>query len=391
MYVWAASAVAAVLVSWFMARWAGRKRTLTVSVGVTDTKKRTSGAREFAPQWAEPVAKPKALSLAPKKQPRATGPRKVDAAVMARTAVYTVQGPRATMADTHVIASLGSSGAAACCVFDGCGGSRASTHAAKAVRELLTKNPTMALDELLLSAEASTLESAMASNPSWLDATTAVVARVDWEDRTLEVAWIGDSPCVLARRVGSKLIAEKMTRDHNAANKAEEKRVREAGGRVGRNEHEANAGSSRKLLGKLMGPEHAFNSHRKNPKRVYPGSITLTRAIGGLPLKRAVPKIVIADPECLPKRTLDDDDIFAILASDGLFEGSLEPQQAVDIVAEVLAEAKDHGFAKENQPPKTLLERAAEALVWTAQARGSTDNTTCLIVDLKALRKTNVH
>lgn len=287
-----------------------------------------------------------------------------------KTAVHAVTGTRNVMADSHLVMSLGDR-SLAMCVFDGCGGPNASAYAAKAVRELLAARPEIALDHCLRQTEQATLKKA--AKDKFVDGTTAVVARVDFQSRKLDLAWIGDSRCVIARRVGAEVVAETLTRDHNASDKIEQKRIRDAGGHVGRSESEAKASTSRKMVGKVFGPSVVFGLHRSNPKRVYPGGITLTRAIGALPLKIARPQLVIADPEAAPTIMLDDNDKFIILASDGLFEG-LDPQQAVNVVTGILSD-------KSTPVKKPQLERAAKSLVSAAQANGSTDNTTvCLLL-----------
>lgn len=288
--------------------------------------------------------------------------------VLSRTASYAVQGKRAIMADAQVIAPM-SENCVVCGVFDGCGGNKVSAFAAKTVSKLVKGEGD--LSDILRKAEEKCL--AMATRSRWQDATTAVLAKVDWSTnrRRLDVAWIGDSRCVVGRRDGT---AVSLTRDHNAGEKGEERRIKLAGGRVARSDSEARSGSSRKLLSKVVGPEAVFKTNRANPKRVYPGGITLTRAIGALPLKNAKPQLVIAEPESRSKR-LDDDDVFALLASDGLFE-SLDNQQAVDFVRDALAEK----LPKMNKA--AALASVVEALVWNSQSQGSTDNTTVILVDL---------
>ena len=52
-----------------------------------------------------------------------------------------------------------------------------------------------------------------------------------------------------------------------------------------------------KLAAKVLSPNIAYRTHPKNPMRVYPGGITLTRALGGRPLKMKSSCPVVADAE----------------------------------------------------------------------------------------------
>jgi len=146
----------------------------------------------------------------------------------------------------------------------------------------------------------------------WPDATTAVVAVVD--PVSFAVAWAGDSVALLF----DGKTCELLTTAHLATNALEAKRIVEAGGRIGRSEAEANASTTRKLVGKLA-PSSAFGTSKKHPKRVYPGGIKITRVLGGLPLKASKVKLVIADVEVVQRKRSSKDKML-ILASDGLLE-----------------------------------------------------------------------
>lgn len=286
-----------------------------------------------------------------------------------RTGVAYTQGKRAEMCDAHMVLEQSVLIAG---IFDGCGGARAAHKASTVVSELLTRSPRFDLVEALRYAEEQVIQTAR--RQKWPDATTGVVARV--EHGRLEVAWIGDSRCILAQ--GN--VAVPLTRDHNASEKSEEQRVRAAGGRVGRTAAEAKASKTKRVLGKMLGSEIAFKTNRNNPKRVYPGGITLTRAIGGLPLKRNKPQLVLAEPEAAPAIELTADHPFLLLASDGLFE-SLTSQQAVDTVAATLAARRGH---------PTVLQDAAQAALVKAQKDGSNDNITVIVVDLAPLHNSTL-
>ena len=78
---------------------------------------------------------------------------------------------------------------------------------------------------------------------------TACAAQANEDE--LAVSWVGDSRAVLAcRSAGRRTLAcWTLTSDHNASNPTEAKRVRAAGGTVGRSEQEATAGRARRFQG----------------------------------------------------------------------------------------------------------------------------------------------
>ena len=94
--------------------------------------------------------------------------------------------------------------------------------------------------------------------------------------------------------------------------------------------------------------------------RCYPGGITLTRCLGGLPLKTKPTRIVTAAPQSVSRR-LDGTEAFVILACDGVWD-VLDARAACDVV-------------KASAPHD-----AAESLCQAAHARGSTDNITAVVV-----------
>ena len=174
---------------------------------------------------------------------------------------------------------------------------------------------------------------------------------------TLSVGWVGDSRCVVVSDAGARVL----TRDHNASNPAEAQRVRAAGGLVGRNEKEAKASKATKLAAKVLSPNIAYRTHPKNPMRVYPGGITLTRALGGRPLKMKSSCPVVADAETATVPVAGATHV--ILACDGVWD-VLDAAGAADVV--VGARPDD----------------AAERLARAAFEKGSTDNITAVVVEL---------
>ena len=277
-----------------------------------------------------------------------------------RTSAFGMQGKRAAMEDAHVVASQGPVTVAG--VFDGCGGARAaklcgarlaSEKLRRALLDARAGDAAPAIAAFLASCE--TAVDAEARRAGWVDATTAVVAVVNGD--TLSVGWVGDSRCVVVSDAGARVL----TRDHNASNPAEAQRVRAAGGLVGRNEKEAKASKATKLAAKVLSPNIAYRTHPKNPMRVYPGGITLTRALGGRPLKMKSSCPVVADAETATVPVAGATHV--ILACDGVWD----VLDAAGAAAVVVGARPDD---------------AAETLARAAFEKGSTDNITAVVVEL---------
>jgi len=100
------------------------------------------------------------------------------------------------------------------------------------------------------------------------------------------------------------------------------------------------------------------------------GVLAVSRAFGDLALQ----PFVSALPEISEARlTSKAEEEFLIIASDGLWD-VVSNQAAVDIASQCM-KADGH------------CESAAKVLVQTAASRGSTDNTTVVVVDISGIRK----
>lgn len=196
-------------------------------------------------------------------------------------------------------------------------------------------------------------------------ATTATVCAVT--ESAIEVAWVGDSRAVLATRSGSKVAATALTTDHRPEDPGEKARIRALGGGCGRNEKEAFATAKQNLRASVVGAHIVFNVNRKSAHRVFPGAIAVTRALGALPLKSAAPKLVVATPG-LASRALDGSEQFLIVACDGIWDVFSDKAACAYVEAALDAGATD----------------AAERLVRSAHAKGSTDNISACILHFKA-------
>eukprot|EP00742_Colponemidia_sp_Colp-10_P001741 GILJ01001864.1.p1 GENE.GILJ01001864.1~~GILJ01001864.1.p1 ORF type:complete len:379 (+),score=53.43 GILJ01001864.1:75-1139(+) len=165
-----------------------------------------------------------------------------------------------------------------------------------------------------------------ACRDQWRDGTTAITAFI--RDSRLVVASVGDSKAILVRK--GKAIA--MSEDHTPDRPDERQRIEAQGGHI-------------LCLHKVWRVD---------------GVLAVSRAIGDKDMK----KYVSAEPE-LREVSLTHEDELLILATDGVWN-VLDHQQATDIVM------KHHS-----------LQDASDALVKAAIDKGSRDNVSALVADLK--------
>ncbi|KAG1669264.1 hypothetical protein FOA52_003302 [Chlamydomonas sp. UWO 241] len=167
--------------------------------------------------------------------------------------------------------------------------------------------------------------------------TTAVVALLG--TKKMWVANCGDSRAVLCR--GGRVV--QLTDDHKPEREDEAARVERAGGQV-----------------------LYWNGHR------VMGVLAMSRAIGDHGLR----PYVIPEPEITVVPRHDDDD-FLLLASDGLWD-VMANQEATSLAIRCMTRAWEKGASR-----KAAVRIAASVLTKAAVDRGSKDNVTVVIVDLK--------
>lgn len=168
--------------------------------------------------------------------------------------------------------------------------------------------------------------------------TTALVALVG--SRRIWLANCGDSRAVLCR--GGRAI--QLTDDHKPEREDEAERVEKAGGQV------------------LF-----WNGHR------VMGVLAMSRAIGDHGLR----PFIIPEPEVSVISRMEDDD-FLLLASDGLWD-VMPNQEATTLTSRCIKRARDRGASR-----AAAMRIAASVITKSAIDRGSKDNVTVVIVDLKA-------
>jgi protein phosphatase 1L len=242
-----------------------------------------------------------------------------------------IQGQRPHMEDTYQSVTginNGDATSAFFAVFDGHGGSQTSKFAASHLHRLVSaqlsdEGPKEALQKAFLQLDAEWLS--LAAKGNYDDGSTAIVAVV--QANVLTVSNLGDSRCVLSS--GGRAVD--MSHDHKPIREDEKQRILDLGGRV------IHYGTWR-----------------------VEGILAVSRAFGDRRLK----KFVTAEPE-IKSRELQEQDDFLILASDGVWD-VLSSQAAVDIVS------------KASTP-----QQAAAYLTDAAYSRGSLDNITSLVVDLR--------
>lgn len=254
--------------------------------------------------------------------------------------VRSIQGSRQHMEDTYqaAINLAGDDKNAFFGVFDGHGGARASDFTAEHLHTQILfgsnphkweEEPQAALEWGFKQLDYNWLM--LATKNNWDDGTTAVTSLI--HQGVLYVANVGDSRAVLSHQ-GK---AVDMSHDHKPIREDEKARIEKLGGRI------IHYGTWR-----------------------VEGVLAVTRAIGDRRLK----KYVSAVPE-IKTRSIKDGDEYLILASDGVWD-VLSSQAAVDVVCS----AKD-------------VHEAARRLTETAYKRGSMDNITSLVIDLRAFRIPN--
>jgi len=268
--------------------------------------------------------------------------------------------------------SLGGSSGMFCCeeesyhmyaVFDGHGGESIARHCSetmhKAVAEEARKLPAVGSGASMSDWARDVFTGAFHSVDSTAHAaqaqgagSTAVVALVG--GGYVAVGNCGDSRAVLCR--GGRALP--LSADHKPERPDEMRRVEELGGQV-----------------------VFWNGYR------VMGVLAMSRAIGDHCLR----PFVVPDPEVRVEALADEDD-FLILASDGLWD-ALSNDDACNAAARALARWRQEG-ERASSPARTAKcggrktgeQLAADVLVRLAIARGSADNVSAVVVDLKAHR-----
>ncbi|KAK2142016.1 hypothetical protein LSH36_1004g00083 [Paralvinella palmiformis] len=255
--------------------------------------------------------------------------------------VYAIQGRRPYMEDRfNVVTDLERTKASIYGIFDGHGGEFAADFTEKTlfktvmvrllksalVEEKLNMSQMLSeeiltVDDQLLSIERATGE---------LSGTTALVALL--HDDMLTVANVGDSRGVMCAKDGNTV---PLSFDHKPQNSKERKRIKKAGGFI------------------------SFSGVWR-----VAGILATSRALGDFSLKER--NLVIAEPDILTFDLKEADPSFLILATDGLWD-TFSNDEAVAFIKDRLDEPH----------------YGAKSLVLQAYYRGSLDNITVMVVNLR--------
>lgn len=184
----------------------------------------------------------------------------------------------------------------------------------------------------------------LAAEKHWQDGTTVVslltAENKDTKDVSVYVANTGDSRAILVTKSVDNKVVE-MSSDHKPNKPSERERITSNNGRI------SFAGTWR-----------------------VEGQLAVSRAIGDIHLKQWV----IPDPDIM-HRKLSEDDLCVVLATDGVWD-VLSNATVADLCLKVHA---NH----EPSSGKKWVQEAAELITRKAFLRGSTDNITTLVVDLR--------
>jgi protein phosphatase 1L len=219
--------------------------------------------------------------------------------------------------------------------YDGHGGERASQYCLekllKSIRDerYFSEDPQIAIREGIrkINDEFSTI----ARRNSYMDGTTVIMAVI--HDKRIVVANVGDSRAIVVGNYKNQLKYRDMSQDHKPERPDEKRRIEKLGGQV------------------------IFHGRPR-----VQGILAVSRAVGDVQLQ----PYVTAEPEIMDK-TIEADDEFLVLASDGLWD--VMNNKAV---AEFLLERRK----------KVSLANIAKELCMEALLRGTQDNVTVLVVDL---------
>ncbi|XP_031502709.1 protein phosphatase 2C 53-like [Nymphaea colorata] len=286
-----------------------------------------------------------------------------------------LKGRRPEMEDTVLTIPNFMSGADFCGVYDGHGGSQVADHCRRRLHAALLDELKKVMEDTEARASGSMDPSRWESQQAWEEASTNCFSKVDSEVRALGgvemetvgstavvavvfsshivVANCGDSRAVLCR--GRKPMP--LSLDHKPDREDEATRIEEAGGRI----------------------------IHWDGVRVC-GVLSMSRAIGDAYLK---PWIIPVPEVTVTKRS--DDDECLILASDGLWD-VITNDEACEIARRCLRQCRRrNASARMGEGQEVPAARvAAQYLTTLALHRGSRDNISVIVVDLKP-SPTNSH
>jgi serine/threonine protein phosphatase PrpC len=265
-------------------------------------------------------------------------------------------------------------------VYDGHGdgGEKVSEHTMRILQDALEKNPRLvgdvpaALEAAFIEADRQVLAWEKFFRQVHHRGTTALVALM--RDNKVWVANAGDSRCVLASKwhasngmppgIGDRmgLKVKDLSTDQKPNSPGEQERIERSGGFV-------RLPDSPGLPGRVYPPDMVDENGDEY------GGLAMSRSIGDYAVKKFG---VTASPE-VKAYTLGSDDLFMILASDGIWE-FIPSQEAAEIVWDVLQEGGDATKATE-----MLVEVASER--WRKEEGNYRDDITAIVITLPLFKQ----
>ena len=291
------------------------------------------------------------------------------------------RGRRPSMEDRTVAFCTPAGDAAVAAVFDGHGGTAAAQFAAARLPSLLPNaldggsdgdgRGAAAAAERAVRALAADVRAELGhaedgdGAPARACGSTATVVVADAAGGGLGCAWLGDSGAALCRAPSASggPAARMLTSDHRPDRDDERARVEAAGGAVGRRARVRDDG-----VEEPYGPYRCYGADGR-------GGLAVSRALGDLALAAGgvlsdAPEVVAA--EARNDAAAEDGGAFVLVASDGVWD-VLPPDDAAGI-------AWDGGGAGGGG---WCAQRASEAVVAAALARGTQDNVAAAVLDVR--------
>ncbi|HWK39923.1 MAG TPA: bifunctional serine/threonine-protein kinase/phosphatase [Hyphomicrobium sp.] len=285
--------------------------------------------------------------------PEVAAPSKNTDAIPGIGIAATMGDRRRTMEDTACV--LKTPDALILGVFDGLRGAHTAEFAARqlvpALADALAEHPRQPEDAIRATFDLAENTLRRMSPPIECGSTATVVLL---NSKALFVSWLGDSPAYLFRKDDqtTEVAAVRLVNDHHPGREDERVSVTARGGEIRREQKMLETGET-----VPWGPLRVFAADGGKT-----GGVALSRSLGLFPLKPAIGNA----PETIRLERRQDQDLFLVVGSDGVFE-VLKPDDAYEIAAAA-----------------SSAQEAADAIIAAVHARGAPDNASVIVVDLKS-------
>ena len=171
---------------------------------------------------------------------------------------------------------------------------------------------------------------------------------------------VGDSRAI-CRKSGSREV-QQLTKDHRPDDQDEADRIIKNQGYIYRN-----SGAAGRLFARQLMP--LFMPRRfKQPLRVFPSHLSVSRTLGDYDVKRYFPRVIVSDPDVAELTEQFD---YLLLGSDGVFEVLTNAQ-----IDTIVSDALQHRFASLEAAVETILSLVFQELV----SRHCSDNISLVFI-----------